>query len=91
MVTIKDLGSLTKFQLAKALYLAGRLSWAVSVIEQEVLGDKFKNLSYDDQWVVHEWLYEGGLESASSEEELFSIIDEFFSEDGTKKVVSGAY
>ena len=75
MITVKDLGSLTKFQLAKALYLAGRLSWAVDVVEQDILGDKFKSLSNDDKWSVHEWLYEGGIKGASSEEELFDVID----------------
>ena len=85
-VTGRAMNSLTKFEQAKELYRAGRTSWAVNLIEQEVLDDKYASLSDDDKDMIHVWLYEGGLKDSKTQDDLFDSIDEMLDRDMSVEV-----
>ena len=85
MAKLVEMNKLSKFDQAKELYSAGRISWAVDIVEQEILSEKFKDLSDDDKESIHVWLYENGLKGLSSEQELLDTVNEFLDKQGERE------
>ena len=85
MAKLVEMNKLSKFDQAKELYGAGRVSWAIDIVEQEILSEKFKDLSDDDKESIHVWLYENGLKGLSSEQELLDTVNEFLDRQGERE------
>ena len=74
-ITVDAFENLSAFEKAKNLYEMGRTSWAVDMIEQDLLSDRYHSLSDDEKDSVHAFLYEEGISKSSTEEELYDNIE----------------
>ena len=72
---VQSVKKMSAWEQVKMLSSAGKLSWAASIAEQDILGKKYASLSDDEKQAVHQALYEGALEKDTEEEFLEGIND----------------